>query len=168
MNVFKSGMRAVKLVDSMRGWAEGCALSGMKVAFDVISAKPTDPNHSLIQQVQAAAASQGLWAPPAAAGAFAGQAHLGAGPGAGAGVMQPQWQLQQPQMLPGPVMPPLPPHMLAQYGQVGAGGPGAPRARHSICWRCGVAGHTVPQCGVPPNPLNPYPFKPAARTGGRP
>lgn len=66
MAPFEAAMRALRLVDDQPGaWAEGTQLSGLKVAYDVVSSMPTAPAHSMMQQMRAAAVSQGLWAPPA-------------------------------------------------------------------------------------------------------
>lgn len=129
----------------------------------------------------------------AGAGAFAGQQGPGGYAGQQGGVLaagaatvaQPQLlapqilppQFLQQQMLPHQVVQPQvvqpqvlqPQYVLPQYGQ--AGGQGGPQygaaPRPLLCWRCGVTGHTVPECRHPFNPANPTPFKPAGRAGRR-
>jgi hypothetical protein len=183
--VIKKAYRAVKLLDGIKGWqGEGC-LTGLKVAYDVVSSRPTDATSSLTQQIQTAAMGQGLLVPAqqaqAAPGVLPGQqvagglaAQQGVGVlAAGAAGLAPQ-QLVAPQMLPAQMLqqqllqqqmmqPQLlaPQYMLPQYG--GAAPPPAPE----VCWRCGVPGHRVPHCTAPRNPANPFPFRPPGRAGPR-
>jgi hypothetical protein len=60
--VMDRGRRAVRLVDAIPGWRES-RMDRLKLAFDLVSGRPTDTDSMLKQQLQAAAMSQGLLVP---------------------------------------------------------------------------------------------------------